>query len=72
MPPPIPEHQVPPFPPYVDKVVSLPEAAHLAGVSPDTLRRCHKRNELTIIKMSPRRVGVRLSDLKAFIDDRAA
>jgi hypothetical protein len=72
MPPPIPAHQVSPFPLYVDKVVSLPEAAHLAGVSPDTLRRCHKRNELTIIKMSPRRVGVRLSDLKAFIDGRAA
>jgi hypothetical protein len=68
---PIQENQVSPFPPFHDKVVSLPEAAHLAGVSPDTLRRCHKRNELTIIKMSPRRVGVRLSDLKAFIDGRA-
>jgi len=66
-----PATQLPPYPPFTDKVVSLPEAAHLAGVSPDTLRRCHKRNELTIIKMSPRRIGVRLSDLKAFIDDRA-
>ena len=63
---------LPPDPPLVDKVVSLPEAAHLAGVSPDTLRRCHKRQELKIIKLSPRRVGVRLSDLKAFIDARAA
>jgi predicted DNA-binding transcriptional regulator AlpA len=70
--PPIPETQLAPFPPYLDKVISLPEAAHLAGVSPDTLRRCHKRNEITIIKLSPRRVGVRLSDLKAFIDERAA
>jgi excisionase family DNA binding protein len=56
---------------FVDKVISLPEAAHLLGVSPDTLRRCHKRNELTIIKLSPRRVGVRLSDLKAFLEGRA-
>ena len=67
-----PNSQLPPHPPFVDKVVSLPEAAHLAGVSPDTLRRCHKRQELKIIKLSPRRVGVRLSDLKAFIDGRAA
>jgi hypothetical protein len=66
------ETQLPPSPAFVDKVVSLPEAAHLAGVSPDTLRRCHKRQELKIIKLSPRRVGVRLSDLKAFIDGRAA
>jgi hypothetical protein len=64
--------QLLPHPPFIDKVVSLPEAAHLAGVSPDTLRRCHKRQELKIIKLSPRRVGVRLSDLKAFIDGRAA
>jgi hypothetical protein len=67
-----PHNQISPYPPFEDKVVSLPEAAHLAGVSPDTLRRCHKRHELTIIKLSPRRVGVRLSDLRAFIDARAA
>ena len=65
-------NQLPPYPPFTDKVVSLPEAAHLAGVSPDTLRRCNKRQELKIIKLSPRRIGVRLSDLKAFIDGRAA
>ena len=67
-----PSHQLLPYPPLIDKVVSLPEAAHIAGVSPDTLRRCHKRQELKIIKVSPRRVGVRLSDLRAFIDARAA
>jgi hypothetical protein len=67
-----PAEQLPPYPPFIDKVVSLPEAAHIAGVSPDTLRRCHKRQELKIIKVSPRRVGVRLSDLRAFIDARAA
>jgi hypothetical protein len=58
-----PTDQLPPYPPFIDKVVSLPEAAHLAGVSPDTLRRLHKRRQFTIIKLSPRRVGVRLSDL---------
>jgi predicted DNA-binding transcriptional regulator AlpA len=67
-----PTTQLPLYPPFTDKVLSLPEAAHFAGVSPDTLRRCHKRKELKIIKLSPRRVGVRLSDLKAFLDARAA
>jgi len=67
-----PNDQLPQYPPFLDKVISLPEAAHIAGVSPDTLRRCHKRQELKIIKLSPRRVGVRLSDLRAFIDARAA
>ena len=70
--PPTPYEQTGPYPPFLDKIVSLPEAAHLAGVSPDTLRRCHKRQEIKIIKLSPRRVGVRLSDLRAFIDARAA
>jgi predicted DNA-binding transcriptional regulator AlpA len=67
-----PSEQLPPYPPFMDKIVSLPEAAHLAGVSADTLRRCNKRQELKIIKLSPRRIGVRLSDLQAFIDARAA
>ena len=56
----------------LDRVVTLREAAHLAGISPDTLRRCQARKEIKIIKLSPRRVGVRLSDLRAFIDIRAA
>jgi predicted site-specific integrase-resolvase len=50
--------------------VSLPEAAHLAGISPDTLRRCHKRGEIKVVKLSPRRVGVRLSALPAFLEAR--
>lgn len=56
----------------IDRVVSLMEAAHLAGISTDTLRRCHARKEIKIIKLSPRRVGVRLSDLRAFLEMRAA
>jgi predicted DNA-binding transcriptional regulator AlpA len=57
---------------FSDRVISIPEAATLAGISPDTLRRCHKREELKLIKLSPRRVGVRLSELQRFINDRAA
>jgi hypothetical protein len=70
--PPILKHQLTGYSEFVDKVISLPEAAHLAGISTDTLRRCHRRQEIKVVKLSPRRVGVRLSDLKAFIDGRAA
>ena len=66
------ERQMPVHSSPADRVVSLPEAAHLAGVSPDTMRRCHKRGEIKIIKLSPRRIGVRLSDLHAFLAAREA
>jgi len=42
------------------------------GCSVATLKRCHKRGELKILKLSPRRRGVRLSDLKLFLDSRVA
>jgi hypothetical protein len=55
-----------------DRVISVQEAALRTGCSISTLKRCNARGELKIIKLSPRRVGVRLSDLKAFLDSRAA
>jgi hypothetical protein len=58
--------------PFGDRVISLPEASAISGLSIDTLRRCHKREELKIVKLSPRRCGIRLSTLWAFIDSRAA
>jgi excisionase family DNA binding protein len=57
-------------PPPADRVLTLPEAAAHVGVSPDTLRRCAQRGELKILQLSPRRVGIRLSDLKAYLDGR--
>jgi hypothetical protein len=56
---------------FADRIVSLPEASAITGLSVDTLRRCHERQELEIIKLSPRRVGIRLSSLWAFVDARA-
>lgn len=55
-----------------DRVVFIGEAAHISCLSPATLRRCHQRGELRILKLSPRRIGIRLSDLQAFLDSRAA
>lgn len=54
-----------------DRVVSIHEAATKAGVSPATLKRCSARGELQILKLSPRRVGIRLSKLNAWLDSRA-
>jgi predicted DNA-binding transcriptional regulator AlpA len=68
----IPRTQRSPYPVLEDRVVNLVEAARITGVSTDTLRRCHKRQELTILKLSPRRVGIRLSHLMAWLDSRAA
>jgi hypothetical protein len=56
--------------PIADRVVSLSEASAITGVSIDTLKRCGARSELRILKLSPRRIGIRLSDLQAFVDGR--
>jgi predicted DNA-binding transcriptional regulator AlpA len=55
-----------------DRIVRMPEACTISGLSADTLKRCAARNELRILKLSPRRIGIWLSDLQAFVDGRAA
>jgi hypothetical protein len=52
---------VSPYPIARDRVVPLAEASVITGLSVDTLKRCGARNELKILKLSPRRVGIRLS-----------
>jgi excisionase family DNA binding protein len=63
-----------PEPPYViqaqDRVLAIPEAALLAGVSVDTLRRVARRGELTILRLSPRRIGIRASELARWLASR--
>ena len=47
-----------------DRIVSEKEPAEIRGVSPDTLRRAAERGEgPERIRLSPRRVGYRLSEL---------
>jgi hypothetical protein len=55
-----------------ERVLSINEAAVRSNLSVPTLKRCAKRGELRILKLSPRRIGVKLSDLRAFIDSRVA
>lgn len=58
--------------PINDRVLSLPEAALICGLSVYTLKRCNARGEIKILRLSPRRIGIRLSELQAFLDSRAA
>jgi excisionase family DNA binding protein len=55
-----------------DRVVTLGEAAAYLGCSVATIKRLHRRGEIKIVRLSPRRIGARLSDLTAFVDSRAA
>lgn len=55
-----------------DKVVSIREAAEISGISTSTLKRQLKVGELKIVRLSPRRIGIRLSALHGWLDARAA
>ena len=55
-----------------DRIVQIPEACTISGLSADTLKRCAARNELRILKLSPRRIGIWLSDLQSFVDGRGS
>ena len=51
-----------------DRVASVPEAAGLIGVSPWTLERLAKAGKIKILKLSPRRKGIRLSEIHRFLE----
>jgi predicted DNA-binding transcriptional regulator AlpA len=53
------------------RVVDEPTAAQLAGVSPRTWDRMRARGETPpVTQLSPRRIGYRLTDLRAWLDSR--
>jgi hypothetical protein len=51
----------------VDRVLSLSEAGVISGVSPWTLKRANKRGSIKFVRPSPRRVGVRHSELERWL-----
>jgi excisionase family DNA binding protein len=55
-----------------DRVVTMREAAEISGISTSTLKRQLKAGELKIVRLSPRRVGIRLSALHGWLDARVA
>jgi predicted site-specific integrase-resolvase len=50
------------------RVLSLNEAAMIAGVSPSTLKRRSQAGALRITKLSPRRCGIRADHLREWLD----
>jgi predicted DNA-binding transcriptional regulator AlpA len=57
--------------PGADCVVTEAKAAEILGFSVDTLRRIRVRGEgPPRLQLSPRRVGYRLRDLQAWLDQR--
>ncbi len=56
--------------PAPDRILSLEEAAQIAGLGFRTLLRLRERGEIRVLKLTERRVGIRMSDLQAWIDSR--
>ncbi len=53
------------------RVVTKPEAQRVCGLSPDTWDRMERRGETPpITRLSERRIGYRLVDLRAWLDAR--
>ena len=61
-----------PFELGADTVISFDQAAAMSGVSPSTLKRRARAGDLKVLKLSPRRVGIRLSDFHRWLDGCAA
>ena len=53
------------------RVLNFNEAATIAGVSPMTLKRRAQAGELKIVRLSPRRIGIRADHLRAWLDARS-
>lgn len=54
------------------QVLSIEAGARLAGVSTQTFRRiCKNGHGPTLIRLSPRRIGIRVRDLDAWLSSRA-
>jgi len=55
-----------------DRVVPLAEVRAVTDLSLDTIRRAANRKELKLTRLSPRRCGVRKSELRRWLDQRTA
>lgn len=47
-----------------DQVLNFKQAAKFRGVSISTMRRLHTAGKLRVVRLSERRLGVRVADLK--------
>jgi excisionase family DNA binding protein len=51
-------------------VLSKPSVAQALDISYDTLERIIRRGEIRVIRITPRRVGIRKSELERYITSR--
>ena len=54
-----------------DRVITLGEAARIAGLGLTTIKEARARGELRILQLSRRRIGIKLSDFNAWLESRA-
>lgn len=50
-----------------DRVAMLNEAAAILGISKWTLKRQGDAGKITILKLSPRRLGIRMSEIERYL-----
>jgi excisionase family DNA binding protein len=53
-----------------DRILGYQEATRLVGVSRDTLLREAKRGRLRIMRLTARRAGIQLSELRRWLEGR--
>jgi hypothetical protein len=51
----------------LDPIVPLKDAAALLGCHPDTVRNREREGKIKILRMSPRRLGVHVSEIRRFM-----
>jgi excisionase family DNA binding protein len=61
-------HLIPSSP--IDPVLGQQEVARVMGVSVDTVRRRCAAGDLRIIRLSPRRIGIRASEVDRYLRER--
>jgi predicted site-specific integrase-resolvase len=54
---------------FIDRVVLIEEAGAILGISRWTLLRQSEAGKIKILKLSPRRLGVRMSEINRYLDE---
>jgi hypothetical protein len=55
-----------------DPLISPAVAAEELGISIDTLRRAWRRRDIQVFQISPRRLGIRRSEINRYLSERIA
>ena len=64
----VPQDQRPPE--FIDRILSPAEVMTVTGLGRSTIERARRDGELKFIQLTPRRVGLRMSELEAWLASR--